>query len=113
MVQRYIAAWNARDGGERRALLEQCWADDGTYSDPRSEERGRERLSAHIGAMHEAMPGARFELAAGPDHHHRYVRFIWRLSSADAPPLEGMDVGELATDGRLRSIVGFFSALPL
>ncbi|HVA89304.1 MAG TPA: nuclear transport factor 2 family protein [Chloroflexota bacterium] len=112
VVELYIGAWNARDEGERRTLLEQCWTDDGTYTDPQSDERGREQLSAHIEGLHGRMPGARFEVMAGPDHHHRYVRFIWRLTSAGAPPLEGMDVGELAPDGRLQSIVGFFSALP-
>lgn len=112
VVALYIGAWNAADEVERNTLLEKCWADDGTYTDPQSDECGREQLSAHIERLHDAMPGVRFELVAGPDHHHRYVRFIWRLTSAEAPPLEGMDVGELAPDGRLCAIVGFFSTLP-
>jgi hypothetical protein len=30
----YAAAWDAHDEGERRALLERAWADDGVYCDP-------------------------------------------------------------------------------
>jgi hypothetical protein len=29
------------------------------------------------------------------------------------PPLTGLDVGELAPDGRLRKITGFFGELPV
>lgn len=111
-VERYVAAWNATDEAARRRLLEQAWAEDGIYTDPTAYVEGREALVAHIGAFHQGMAGARFDLIAGPEEHHRHMRFLWRLTVNGAAPREGMDVGDLAEDGRLRRIVGFFSPLP-
>jgi SnoaL-like domain len=113
VVGYYIAAWNAEQESERAILLELCWASDGIYTDPRSAVRGREQLSAHIERLHKTMPGVTFELASGLDTHHRFVRFVWRMTNSGTPPLDGMDIGELAAVGRLQSIVGFFSTLPV
>ena len=43
VVEAYGAAWNEVDQAARRRLLEQAWADDGTYTDPQSDISGRER----------------------------------------------------------------------
>jgi hypothetical protein len=42
----YAAAWDARDEGERRALLERAGADDAVCSDPTARLEGREALMA-------------------------------------------------------------------
>jgi hypothetical protein len=54
-------------------------------------------------------PGARFELVAGPDHHHDRVRFAWRMVGANGAGemARGVDFATLAEDGRLRSVTGF------
>ena len=47
------------------------------------------------------------------DHHHDKVRFGWALlDAAGAVLIEGIDFGEVAEDGRLQKIVGFFGPLP-
>jgi len=112
VVEWYVAAWNATDEAERRRLLERAWTEDGAYTDPTAQVVGRETLIAHIGALHRRTPGARFDVIAGPDGHHQHVRFIWRLTTNGSTLREGLDVGEIAEDGRLHGIVGFFGPLP-
>ncbi len=113
MVETYAAAWNEPDPVARRALLERSWADDGTYTDPTAAVAGREALIAHIDAFQQQFPGVPIVLTSGVDEHHGWVRFGWRMPAADGTVIvEGLDCGELAPDGRLRRIVGFFGPLP-
>lgn len=112
-VAAYIDAWNTPDDARRRALLERAWADDGTYTDPTARVAGRAALHAHIGGFAHRFPSARFLLTSAVDTHHDLLRFGWRLIGQDgATLLDGVDFGELASDGRLRRIVGFFGPLP-
>jgi len=113
VVETYCAAWNETDTAARRSLLDAAWADDGTYTDPRSDLAGRDALSRHIGERQKRMPGARIVMTSGVDVHHGLLRFGWKLvDSGGATVLEGVDIGELAADGRLRKIIGFFGPLP-
>ncbi len=113
VVTAYCAAWNEADEGARRTLLEQGWADEGEYCDPTARVAGREGLVAHISGFQAQMPGARIERSSGVDEHDGWLRFAWTLVGPDgAAAMEGIDVGELAPDGRLRRIVGFFGPFP-
>jgi hypothetical protein len=113
VVAAYGAAWNEPDEGRRRELLEQGWADDGVYCDPTASVAGRDALVAHIGGFHDQLPGVRIELTSQVDEHHGWLRFAWTMVGADGATLtEGFDVGELAEDGRLRRIIGFFGPFP-
>jgi hypothetical protein len=113
VVDDYMRAWQEPEPAARRALLEQCWAADGVYSDPMVQVTGRDGLADHIGGFQAAQPGARIELASGVDEHDGQLRFAWRMRAADgAVALEGTDFGELDGEGRLRRIVGFFGPLP-
>lgn len=113
VVTSYGAAWNEADEDARRKLLDQGWADDGIYCDPTATVSGREALVTHIAGFHQQFPGARIEVASGVDEHDGWLRFAWTMVDADgATIMEGFDVGELAPDGRLRRIVGFFGPFP-
>ncbi|TMB99393.1 MAG: nuclear transport factor 2 family protein [Chloroflexi bacterium] len=111
-VEAYMAAWNEPDEKERRALLERAWEDGATYTDPMSHAAGREALIALIAQFHTQMPGAKILPSSGIDEHHGLLRFAWKMERDSAAPMEGIDIGEVAEDGRLRSIVGFFGPLP-
>jgi SnoaL-like protein len=112
-VAAYAAAWNEPDVQARRALLERSWAADGVYCDPTARVEGREALVGHIGGFHAQRPGHRIEMASGVDEHDGLLRFAWRMVGPDGSGvLEGMDFGELAGDGRLKLIVGFFGPFP-
>jgi hypothetical protein len=113
VVSAYTAAWNEPDESARRKLLEQGWADDGVYCDPTATVTGRDALVEHLGGFHERLPGARINQTSGVDEHDGWLRFAWTMVGPDgATIMDGFDVGELATDGRLRRIVGFFGSFP-
>jgi hypothetical protein len=106
-------AWATTDPEARLALLERCWTDDGVYQDPQNRSEGRAGLSEIIAGFHAGRPGARIPLASGVDHHHGMLRFRWIMLGPDGAALtEGFDIGELAEDGRLRRITGFFGPFP-
>ena len=113
-VDLYGQAWAEPDEDRRRELLERAWADDGVYTDPTAEVKGREALIAHIGGFLEQAQGGRIVVTSGVDHHHgTRLRFSWAMQSAAGQTLaEGLDYGELDEDGRLKLIVGFFGPFP-
>ena len=107
------AAWNETDPSERRRLLEVSLADDAVLVEPRGSFTGREAIVARIAGFQERFPGARVEITSGVDEHHGLLRYAWSITSADgATLLEGIDVAERASDGRLQRVVMFFGPLP-
>jgi hypothetical protein len=108
LIGKYIAAWSEPDPAARRALLEVVWSADGTYTDPLSHASNREELDTLIAKFLENNSGAKFTLRDKIDFHHGYVRFYWTLHLANDRVLPGMDYGEVAPDGKLSKIVGFF-----
>ena len=112
IVAAYGATWNEPDEAGRADLLATSWADDGVYCDPTALVTGRAALAAHIGGFHQMMPGHTIDLVSGVDVHHDLIRFAWVMRKGDEVVLEGMDFGELAPDGRIRRIVGFFGPFP-
>ena len=113
IVQAYGDAWNEADEGKRRELIDLSWADDGRFVDPQSDVTGREALFALISGFQKQMAGARIDATSGVQVHHDKIRFNWKLVGADGKTMiEGLDFGELAEDGRIRSIVGFWGDPP-
>jgi hypothetical protein len=112
LITLYTGAWSEPDRALRQQLLERVWAEDGTYTDPTAHVAGRKEFVDHIGGLFERFPGAHFELTSGIDTHHEKLRFSWRMLLADGKvSVEGVDFGELSTDGKLHRIVGFFGPL--
>ncbi|MCW3065536.1 MAG: nuclear transport factor 2 family protein [Solirubrobacterales bacterium] len=108
VVDDYIAAWNETDAGRRRELVARTFADDATYLDPLMDGAGTDGIDALIGGAQRQFPGARFELAGGPDAHHDVVRFVWHLHAAGGERIAtGHDYATVAEDGRLRAVTGF------
>lgn len=105
----YCAAWNTTDRAERERLLAQVWALDGVYSDPEpTNVVGRSALSDAISTFHRSYPGAYFRCSV-PQTHHGAMRVTWLLFRPDGSErLRGTDFSELAEDGRIRRVVGFF-----
>ena len=112
-VDAYLAMWNEDDESRRNQLIEQAWAEDGSYVDPLLQASGYAGLSAMVDGVHQQYPGHKFRRTSGVDVHHDTVRFGWELFGPDGTILvAGIDVGQLAADGKLRSITGFFGELP-
>jgi hypothetical protein len=109
----YCRAWNTPDPAERERLLARVWAPDGVYSDPEPTNAvGIAALSDAISTFHHSYPGAYFRCSA-PQVHHGAMRVAWVLFRPDGSERShGMDFSELATDGRIRRVVGFFGPPP-
>ena len=110
----YCAAWNSDDVAERTRLLERVWAPDGVYSDPNPTRTvGRVVLSDSIAALRRRYPGARFHCSA-PQSHHNMMRTAWLYLRPDKTEVaRGEDFFELAADGRIKRVTGFFGAAPV
>ena len=113
LADRYLAAWNATDPATRRALVEEVFTEDVTYTDPLADVAGRDALDATIAAVQAQFPGWVFRLAGPADAHHDQVRFTWHLGpeGADAPVV-GSDVAVTDGDGRIRTVLGFLDRVP-
>jgi len=112
LILRYCEAWGEPDAGRREEVLQQVWAEDGTYTDPSVHLTGRGELVEFIGRVLKRYPGTRIVRSSGVDAHHGMVRFAWRLVSADGQTvIEGVDFGEISGEGKLSRIVGFFDQL--
>jgi len=99
MVLAYIEAWSTPEAAVRRELLDMSLAEDGTYTDPAYEVRGKEELADHIGrslsgeAYGGAGAGARIPISSGVDEHHGMFRFSWvMIDPQERPVLEGIDL---------------------
>ena len=111
--ERYLACWNETDPAARRALIEQLWADDATYTDPVADVRGHEEIDATIEAVQQQFPGFVFTPGTAVDAHHNRARFTWGLGPDGAEPLvEGFDVLVLDDHGQIAAVHGFLDRVP-
>ena len=110
----YVAAWNETDPVRRRGLIEDAWADDATYLDPMLAGESHGGIDAMIAAAQEQFAGYEVRLTGPIDRHHDRVRFTWEIGdlAGGEPSVAGIDFGVIGSDGRLRSITGFFDRYP-
>lgn len=113
IIDAYMAAWNEPNEARRDALLRQCWAEDGVYTDPGVYLVGATALSARIEQKQRERPDARLVLLSAVDAHHGRFRFHWRLINANGGPgPKSVDFGQFGADGRIALMVGFFGPPP-
>jgi hypothetical protein len=114
IIEEYIASWNETDAGARRALIDQVWAADGSYTDPMAELSGRDEIDAGIAGVQQMFAGLVFSLAGPVDAHHNQARFTWHLGPADGgePVVIGFDVAVLDPSGQITNVLGFLDKVP-
>lgn len=105
--ERYSAIWSAPETA-RAAELAACLAEEATYCDPNGLVEGREALSAYMGGFQESAPGCSFRIKSVLDHNGRTLS-NWSMVGPDGAVLQdGTSFAQLAGDGRLLAITGFF-----
>jgi SnoaL-like protein len=114
IVERYLAAWNEKNGTKRRELVDALWAEDGSYTDPLADAHGRAEIDGLIGAVQQQFPDFVFTLGGAVDAHHEQARFTWHLGPAGAaePVVVGFDVAVLDGGGQIGSVYGFLDKVP-
>jgi hypothetical protein len=104
----YMEAWGEPDEAARLCLLERSVMEDATFADPTAALEGRQLLSDHIGGLMETLPGAYIEPKGTIDARKGGAYFGWEYVSDGEALATGQDFVELAADGRLQHIVGFW-----
>jgi hypothetical protein len=113
IAQRYIDAWNERDGKRRLDILSATWTADARYTDPLAAVQGTADISALIGGVQQRFPEFSFALIGKVDGFGDNVRFSWGLGpkgAADAP-IKGTDFASIR-DGKIESVTGFLDQVP-
>ena len=112
LIDTYCAVWSEPDPVRRQRTLDDIWAENATYTDPRTHLTGSKALVAHIGNILAGRPGARIIRTSVVDFHHGLARFAWRVVQADGTLLpEGIDIAEISDELKLLRIIGFFGPL--
>ncbi len=113
IVDTSLAALAEPDKAKRREMIMQAWAEDGSLTDPPLAGEGHDGLSQFADAVCEHYAGHSFRRTSAVDVHHDRFRYSWELVAADGSvTVAGIDVGDLAADGRLHTVTGFFGDLP-
>jgi hypothetical protein len=113
-IDDYFAAWNDPLEERRRAFLEQSVVPDVELIHPTwGRSQGIDALLAHINGYRSAMEATSVVLSSGIDSHNHVVRYGWDIVDQHGNRvMEGIDVVELAEDGRLKRIFLFHGPLP-
>lgn len=111
-IDTHLAAYGEPDAAVRGPLVEQAWAPDGVLLDPPLTGEGHDGISAAADALLSQFAGHSFVRTSAVDEHHGAFRYAWELRAPDGTPvLAGTDVGQVAEDGRLARVTGFFGEL--
>lgn len=119
----YEAALNEPDAGRRAEFAVVALADEARVFAAHLSERGpldRAGFVADCGVVQGwRPPGARLRRRGEPDGHHGWIRFAWEVSLADGEVIEvggrrveGIDIVELAPEGRFGTVVMFHGVAP-
>lgn len=112
-IDGHLSAYGEPDAARRADLIARVWAGDGRLVDPPIAGEGHGGISEMAEAVLAHYAGHTFRRTSGVDVHHGAFRYAWELVAPGGEvALAGVDVGELADDGRLSRITGFFGELP-
>ena len=113
LVDTYFEMWQTTDAAERAALVARTFTEDGRHVDQHADATGHEGLIEMVAGVHAGFPGFQMARTSGIDRVVDQLRFAWELNAADGTPIvAGLDVAEVAPDGRLRRVSGFWGDLP-
>jgi uncharacterized protein YndB with AHSA1/START domain len=110
LVDRYLAAWSEADPARLAAGLAVV-SDAVTFRDQYGCTRGRDALATHIAAVQRFMPGMTLTRRGDVRQCQGAALVDWTATAPDGQPRgEGTNALELAPDGRIAGIVGFWKA---
>jgi hypothetical protein len=105
--------WRTTDAAERAELVASTFTEDGRHVDQHADATGHAELVEMIAGVHAGFPSFQMARTSGIDRFGDQLRFAWRLDGADGTPIvAGLDVAEVAPDGRLQRVTGFWGDLP-
>ena len=113
LIDVYLEMWRATDPDVRTAKVEAAFTPEGRHVDQHADATGHAALTEMAAGVHTGFPGFRMTQTSGIDRFGDHLRFAWALDAADGTPIvAGLDVAEVAPDGRLQQVTGFWGDLP-
>jgi hypothetical protein len=113
LIDAHLAAYCDPDSARRNAAVQRVWATDGRLIDPPLAATGHGQICQQADQLLAQFPGHHFVRSSGIDSHHGMARYAWQLQGpAGTVALEGIDIAQLNTEGRLAQVTGFFGPLP-
>jgi hypothetical protein len=115
MIERFVACWNEPDAAVRRQVIDELWAEDGTYRNASTEFAGARRVEEAVGEAYEAFGANGFVFTlASVDTNHDAVRYRWEMVPATGGPPDsiGTHVAMIGADGRFVSDHQFIDKPP-
>jgi hypothetical protein len=110
----YVQAWNETNDQTRLELLETVLESDAVLFDPMGVLNGPAGVNGFIGKVRAQIGTAQLVYTSTPQRHPHgpWVRYAWAIVTTPGQTImEGMDLIELADDGRSRRIVSFSGPL--
>jgi len=107
-VDAFFRAWGDPDAAKRRELLASCAAPEVSFRDAYSATDGLEDLLANLEAIQVFMPGVTLSRAGDVRVSHGSALAEWNAARGAEPVGKGTNVFELAPDGRISSVTGFW-----
>jgi hypothetical protein len=111
-IDTWFAAWNETDAAKRAVLLGEATTEDVAFQDQHGFVESRSDVAEHIGAVHLHMPNmyAARDGAIQRTHATAVAAWLTKPKDSDQVPLRGTNVFDFAKDGRIRRVVGLWSA---
>ncbi len=110
--ERYVGSWKVASAAEKRAIFSTCLAADCVYTDPLTQAKGWDELTAYMAAFHAQLPGGHFVTQEFFAHHGRSAA-RWKMVGGDGTALgEGISYAEYDAQNRLVTMTGFFEPPP-
>lgn len=110
LVDRYFALWAESDAALRRAELEAVATEGVVFRDAFGSTRGRDDLNAHIGAVQVHMPGVGLRREGSVRHCQGTALADWSATGSGGEARgRGTNAFDLAPDGRIARVVGFWA----
>ena len=113
LIASYFDMWLETDADARAEKISAVFTEHGRHVDPNADANGHAGLAEMMGAVHAQFPGLGMRRVTGIDQHNDQLRFGWELTGADGTVIvTGIDVAQVALDGRLSQVAGFWGDLP-
>jgi uncharacterized protein YndB with AHSA1/START domain len=108
-ADQWLALWAETDAGARARILDDAVVDDVGFRDAYAALAGRKDLAAHITASQHYMPGVTLKRVGEPRACQGTALVDWTAHGPDGTAMgRGTNVFEMAPDGRVAAVVGFW-----
>ena len=100
------------DPARRRAAIDEIFAEDCVFYEPRGVYRGRDEIDRIAGAIKATHPDFRYQPIAAPEELGNAGRVRWVSGPPGEPPVYAGTDFIVARDGRIAAVYLFFDPLP-